>query len=89
MLDEYSDADLEREIERRKQLKKSRIPTMLPEKEVKQRLWDKLAAGVYEEVSSVINGEYSEDNDNSYFVWEAVMEAFYGDNFFDWWNKAI
>ena len=78
---------LEAEIKRRKTAPK--VPKMLPEKEVKQRLWDRLAADAYKEVSEIINSEYCIDNDNAQYTWEAVMQAFYGDDFFEWYNSLF
>lgn len=35
----------------------------------------------------VVNGEYHEDNDNDHYLYEAVMEAVFGKDFFKWFNK--
>jgi len=49
--------------------------------------WSKVIAYAKSEVDEVLNGEYHEDNDNAHYMWEAVMETVFGEDFFKWYNK--
>lgn len=40
-------------------------------------------------VNRIVKGEYHPDNDDSHYIWEATMEALYGEDFFDWYNEKI
>lgn len=38
-------------------------------------------------MDQVVSGDYHEDNDDSYYLWEDAMKAVYGEKVFNWWNK--
>jgi len=87
-IDQYSDKELEREIERRKQIKEAvgSMPEMLPEDVVKDNLYNGLKGQVTQTVKSIATEGYHDDNDDHY-AWETVMESFFGKDYFKWHNK--
>jgi len=80
-LEDFTEEELINELEKRKlnktrpQLKKDNIDL----------------SGVISQaehiINSVVNDTYYEENDNPQFIYEAVMTALYGDDFFEWFNK--
>ena len=73
--------ELENEIVKRK------IST-LPEK-IKFPVFDKLESIVNEYVTYIQSKDFHEDNDYKHYIYEAVMLAFYGKDFFTWYNKKV
>lgn len=72
---------LEKELERRNEIQGS------APKPIENPDWTKVISYAKSEVDDVIKGEYHEDNDNAYYMWEAVMETVFGKDFFKWFNS--
>lgn len=49
--------------------------------------WSEVIENAKSEVEEVLNGEYHEDNDNTQYMYEAVMQAVYGKDYFKWLNQ--
>ena len=49
--------------------------------------WSNVLTNAGSVVSSVVKGSYNEDSDDAVFIFEAVMLAIYGKDFFEWMNK--
>lgn len=81
-LKKVSDEDLERELERRKREKAGNsAPKPLSNPDF-SKLITFVVSGIEEAVK-----ERRKDSDFEHYVYEVVMEAIYGKDFWDWWNK--
>lgn len=80
-LDQLSDADLEREMERRRQAKAT-IPARLPNPN-----FSTLINMVEEGLKTAVREKWMDDDQEHYIV-EEVYKAIYGPKFYDWYNKA-
>lgn len=49
--------------------------------------WSSVIANAKSELDEVTNGKYHEDNDNAQYMYEAVMKAVYGEDYFKWLNQ--
>ena len=52
-------------------------------------VFDKLESIVNEYVTYIQSKDFHEDNDYKHYIYEAVMLAFYGKDFFTWYNKKV
>lgn len=81
-LSNFTDQELLQEIERRKDLKTPYIIYGVVDDH-----------GIREIIQTIVNkvedGSYHEDNDYKQYLWEEVMKAYYGKDFFTWFNKII
>lgn len=78
---DFSMEELEEELERRKEAQNTR-PQI--KNDVK---WAKVIVMAEDIVNRVASGDYHEDNDDAHYMWEEVMTALYGNDFFEWFNK--
>lgn len=62
------------------------VPQPLPEDE---RDWSEVIRIAKELVDDVVTDKYHSDNDDEHYIYEAAMEAIYGKDFWDWWNKNV
>lgn len=76
-LQTISTADLLKEIKRRQ--KEGPKPIESPD-------FSKVMGMVLDLLHNAQQDEYWSD-DNDHYIFEAVMEAIYGPDFFDWWNS--
>jgi len=56
---------------------------MLPEDKVKENLYNFLIDMVEHSIKERIETGYSDDEDTSIYVWETILESFYGDDIFE------
>lgn len=80
LLKNVSDADLEKELERRRTVV-SKAPTPLDNPD-----FTKLRAMVIAGVDETVKDQH-EDDDFEHYVYEAAMEAVFGKGFWEWRNK--
>ncbi len=79
-LEKYSIEDLEEEIFRRREaVRKAPSPLPVPD-------FSFLREMVITSINQSVKDEH-EDNDFEHYVYEAVMEAIYGKDFWEWRNK--
>lgn len=81
-LDNYSDEELKEELRLRDQ--KRRIPPSM----IMNVDWGKVLVYAKERKDAVERGSFIGDDDEHY-MFEAVMEAVYGENYFEWENEWI
>lgn len=75
--------ELEAELEARiEQKKKDEAP------QVKENIdWTSVINDAISRRDSVIEGSYHEDNDDAQYMFEAVMQAVFGEDYFSWENE--
>lgn len=62
----------------------------IPAPKVQENIdWSNVISTVQDQVKDVEEGTYFDEEDSKQYVWEAVMEAMYGKDFFKWFNKNI
>jgi hypothetical protein len=49
--------------------------------------WSGVISNAQYEVDEIEKGTYHEDNDNAHYIYEAVMQAIYGKDYFKWMNE--
>ncbi len=76
----FSTEELKKEIERRVFIEQR--PKILENPDIK-----KLRNAVEQYVDFVASEEYCEDNDFDHYIFEDVMTAFYGEDFWAWHNN--
>lgn len=76
---DISTEELQKELERREDTKKGPAPLTVPN-------WTKLQQTVVDGIQKCIEEKYM-DEDFTHYVYEAAMEAVYGDDFWKWRNK--
>lgn len=79
----YSDEELEAEIQRRKVAAITK-PELLDVPNI-----IKIRQAVMEYIEFMGSHDYYEDNDHSRWVFEAAVEAFYGKDAWHWLNKIM
>jgi len=82
-LNNYSTEDLVRDLEKRKELKNIKPPI------IDNPDWSNVINLAEEITESIFRRNYHEENDDADFMYEAVMRALYGLNYFEWVNKLI
>ncbi len=83
MLKDYTDDELQRELNAREANKRlADIPQAYNPIDVKSII--EFAESVRDDV---VNGNYHEDNDNAQYAYETIMEAVFGRDYFTWQNK--
>lgn len=81
-LEEFTDTELEEELNRRK--KQNAAPTPLDSPD-----WEPVKSACEEIVKSIINETYHMDDDSSHYVFEEAMKAVYGKDIFKWYNENV
>lgn len=77
----FTDEQLEEELNRRKKMR-AETP------QVRQNIdWSEVMSQAAAEVEAITSGEYNEDEDDKQYMYEAVMTAIYGSDYFEWANK--
>jgi hypothetical protein len=71
---------LQKEIERRQKIEK------VPRKQ-DNIVWDSVVQSALDRRDRVASGEYHEDNDDAYYMFEEVMTAVFGKDYFKWENE--
>lgn len=85
LLKHFTTEEIEKELEERKECKKLRSAMPKPlEKPNLTGLRDLLQ----EYMEFVASDEYHEDNDYRHYIYEKVIETFYGRRFWDWLNRV-
>ena len=79
ILNDVSEADLLAELERRKQREKAPEPLRYID-------WKKVIALAHDIVEEIRKNHVRND-DNLHYMYEEVMKAVYGDDYFDWENR--
>lgn len=79
ILGEFSDAELELELKRRKDLLVPVQKTNINDSAIRSLL-DSI-------VQEIVNGTWHEDNDDEQYIYEEVFKMYYGKSFFTWFNK--
>ena len=79
-LKQYTDTELEAELERRKVVP---FPGMYFENDVALR---KLLCAY---IDYVVSKDYHEDNDWEHHIYECVLETYYSKDIWDWWRATI
>lgn len=77
ILSNCTDEELELELERRK--KSNTRPVLNENADLTA-----LKATCQSVIDDVVNGNYHEDNDDKYYIYEAAMIAFFGKDVFKW-----
>lgn len=80
-LNVYSNDELIEELERRKRLEDT-VPELIENPDLSNVI--SMAKGI---IKAVVDGTYHEDNDDTTYMHEAIMEALYGGKFWDWFNN--
>ena len=80
-LNQISDADLEAEMKRRQQEKKT------PPEKVEKPDFTRLINCVEEGLKDAIRTQWMNE-DQDHFIVEEVYKAIYGPKFYEWYNKA-
>jgi hypothetical protein len=81
----FSIEDMEREIERRKELTDIDIPTPMETIDTKS-----IVRICHQYINEIVTGTCDhEDCDCTHYIFEATMKAVYGDNIFRWVNENI
>lgn len=84
-LKNVSDDELEKELQNRKQQAElAEIPSQLDNID-----WRRVIGTAMIRRDSVVEESYHEDNDDAQYMFEAVMEAVFGINYFEWENKRM
>ena len=60
------------------------------QKQLNEINWSNVIDLAQGEVDVVASGDYFEDSDDtSHFIYEEVMKAIFGDDYFEWMNKHL
>jgi hypothetical protein len=81
-LEDVKTKDLEKELAKRK--RESNRPKR---KDIKDINFSNIISTMESVIDDVINGDYYEDDDDDTYLAEACYTAFYGEDFFKWFNK--
>ena len=82
-LEQFTDEELEQELEQRKFKNPPKI-TMLKDWQI-QKNFEQLKKKVSDYVDSVHKRE--DRDDDEHYMWEHLMETFYGKGYWDWHNS--
>lgn len=80
-LTDFTDTQLRLELAKRE--KEAKTPPSIIENPDLSRV----VSAAKDIVQNVVDGRYHEDNDDDHYIFEAVMEALYGPDFWDWLNN--
>jgi len=79
-LNAYSTDELLEELARRKKVEAT-VPKLIEIPDLST-----LISQAKDIVQEVVDGTWHEDNDDAHYMYEAVMEALYGEKFWNWFN---
>lgn len=82
-LKDYTPEELRAELERREKEKNS-PPSVLPVID-----WSGVINQAKSITKTVADGKHIDDNDDAHYLYEEVMKAVYGKDYFKWFNVAI
>lgn len=51
--------------------------------------WSGVISQTEETINDIVAGTYHSDRDDKQYLWEEVMKALYGRDFFNWFNKNV
>jgi len=77
---DFSSAELEAEVERRKNVKPTQLPYFIN--------FDNVVQYVKNNINAISDGERL-DKDFEHYLFEMVMETIYGHEIWKWWNNKV
>jgi hypothetical protein len=83
-LDDYSDSDIEMEMERRKELR-TRAPEPIA---IELTEWDMVMNGCINYIEALKSGNHHTD-DIEHYIFERALEAIFGKDVWEWVNERL